>query len=141
MSQTARKFRPPTTITLPWPPTVNGYWRNIKGRTLISRAGRAYRKLIGGLCLEQGVSGARLSGNLAVRLMALPPDRRRRDLDNLFKVTLDSLTHAAVWDDDNQVVSLLAIKVPLEACEVRGEMQIEIRQVRWIGGCWMEYFE
>jgi crossover junction endodeoxyribonuclease RusA len=34
------------------------------------------------------------------------PDRRRRDLDNVLKSTLDSLTHAGVWDDDSQIDQL-----------------------------------
>ena len=39
-------------LTLPWPPSVNGYWRHpttgkLAGRHLISEAGRAYREAVG----------------------------------------------------------------------------------------------
>lgn len=34
------------------------------------------------------------------------PDRRKRDLDNLFKALLDALTHAGVWKDDSLVHSM-----------------------------------
>jgi len=41
------------------------------------------------------------NGRLAIRLYAYPPDRRRRDLDNILKATLDSLTYAEVIEDDS----------------------------------------
>ena len=34
-------------LTLPWPPTVNTYWRNFGGRTIVSAKGRSYRKACG----------------------------------------------------------------------------------------------
>jgi crossover junction endodeoxyribonuclease RusA len=39
-------------------------------------------------------------------LEAYPPDRRKRDIDNLVKPTLDALTKAGVWLDDEQVEEL-----------------------------------
>jgi len=33
-------------LILPFPPSVNGYWRNINGKTLISAKGRAYKKAV-----------------------------------------------------------------------------------------------
>lgn len=38
---------------------------------------------------------------------AFPPDRRRRDLDNLQKPTLDAMQHAGVYEDDSQVDLLI----------------------------------
>ncbi|EES6198012.1 RusA family crossover junction endodeoxyribonuclease, partial [Escherichia coli] len=35
-----------------------------------------------------------LSGRLAIKIIAEPPDKRRRDLDNILKAPLDALTHA-----------------------------------------------
>jgi crossover junction endodeoxyribonuclease RusA len=43
-------------------------------------------------------------------ITAHPPDKRRRDLDNILKCLLDSLTHAGVWDDDSQVDELAVIR-------------------------------
>jgi crossover junction endodeoxyribonuclease RusA len=34
-------------ITLPWPPSVNTYWRNFDGRMIISAKGREYRETVG----------------------------------------------------------------------------------------------
>jgi crossover junction endodeoxyribonuclease RusA len=38
---------------------------------------------------------------------AFPPDRRRRDLDNLQKPVLDALEHAGIYEDDSQIDLLL----------------------------------
>lgn len=99
-------------LTLPWPPTVNTYYRNVKGRTLISEAGRAYRRAVADQVFIQG--GARcLSGRLHVSIVAHVPDRRRRDIDNTLKATLDSLTHAGVWLDDEQIDKLTIERGPI----------------------------
>jgi crossover junction endodeoxyribonuclease RusA len=51
---------------------------------------------------------------------AFPPDRRRRDLDNLQKAVLDSLAHAGIYADDSQV-DLLVVRrrEPLAGGKVR----------------------
>lgn len=95
-----------TRLVLPWPPTVNTYWRHVpmRGsvRSLISRKGRAYRDVV-----QATVRGTRTTpGRLAVVLLAHPPDRRRRDLDNLPKAILDSLQHAGVIEDDGDIDDL-----------------------------------
>ena len=43
-----------------------------------------------------------LSGRLAIKIIAEPPDKRRRDLDNILKAPLDALTHAGLFIDDEQ---------------------------------------
>lgn len=101
------------TLNLPWPPTVNTYWRNISrgrhaGRVLISETGRNYRKAVDAVVRDAHArKGYR--GDLTVNIVAFPPDRRRRDLDNLLKGILDSLGHAGVYEDDSQV-AMLSIK-------------------------------
>jgi len=47
--------------------------------------------------------GDAVGGPVGIEIVAHPPDARRRDLDNLLKATLDALTAARVWQDDNQV--------------------------------------
>lgn len=97
-------------LTLPWPPSMNTYWRHVTkgalaGRTLISQDGRDYRAAVAGAVLQQGrprIGDARCAIDIEVRM----PDRRRRDLDNLPKAILDSLTHAGLWCDDSQVDDL-----------------------------------
>jgi crossover junction endodeoxyribonuclease RusA len=104
-------------LNLPWPPSVNAYWRSpnkgpLAGRTLISEKGRAYREAVEKSFWRQKVDGRLppfdrpLDARLQVALYAYPPDKRRRDLDNLPKAVLDALTHAGVWADDEQIDSL-----------------------------------
>jgi crossover junction endodeoxyribonuclease RusA len=94
-------------IPLPFPPSVNAIWRSIviKGapRVLLSTVGREYRARVASLLARHG---APATGALRVTIDAYPPDRRRRDVDNLAKATLDALTHAGVWGDDSQVIDL-----------------------------------
>ena len=101
-------------ITLPWPPSVNHYWRRVGPRTLISREGRTFRKRV--CALLAGGGGPRkppASGRVALAMDAFPPDRRRRDLDNLLKGTLDALEHARVYRDDGQIDLLIVRRMPV----------------------------
>lgn len=97
-------------LTLPWPPTANTYWRHptkgkLAGRHLLSEAGRSYRDAVK-LALVGLLPATPITGRIAVDILAFAPDKRRRDLDNLHKGLLDSLTHAGVWEDDSQIDDL-----------------------------------
>jgi len=93
------------TLTLPWPPSVNKYWRTFQGRMIISAEGRSYRKAVADQVLIQ--RGAKhYTGKLRVQIEAFRPDNRQRDLDNLLKAVLDGCTHAGVWEDDSNIVDL-----------------------------------
>ena len=98
---------------LPWPPSVNHYWRMVKGRMLISREGRDYRTAVARALGEAGA--VRLEGRLEVQVDAWPPDRRRRDLDNLCKALLDALEHGGAYRDDGQIDRLTVIRRPVVA--------------------------
>lgn len=88
-------------LTLPWPPSVNHYWRRVGNRTLISKEGRLFRKRVLATLSAQHIEP--MTGPLAVRVVAHPPDRRRRDLDNIAKSLLDALEHGGVYEDDSQI--------------------------------------
>jgi len=114
-------------ITLPWPPSVNRIWRSFGGRVLLSAEGRAYREVVAVAVLEQHGSGDPLTGRLSMTIRAYPPDRRRRDLDNLLKAILDSLEHAgSVYKNDAQIDHL-----SIHRCGVEkpGRVEVSIRQI------------
>lgn len=101
-------------VELPYPPSVNHYWRHYRGRTVISRNGLRFRDRVRSLLHQQGVRP--MTGKLAVAIEVFPPDRRRRDLDNLLKAIGDALEHGGAFVDDSQIVWLLIEK----ATVVRG---------------------
>ncbi len=110
--QTPTDSTPIFEVTLPWPPTVNTYWRHkVTGRlatVYVSGVGKIYRKAVNNLVMEAAMVQRYLkqAGPLRVVIEAFPPDRRKRDLDNILKSLLDSLTHAGVWEDDSQIDDL-----------------------------------
>ena len=94
-------------LTLPYPPSVNHYWRRVGLHTLISREGRTFRRNV---CALLGGGGPRKppsGGRIALAMDAFPPDRRRRDLDNIQKPVLDALEHAGIYADDSQIDLLI----------------------------------
>jgi Holliday junction resolvase RusA-like endonuclease len=109
---------------LPYPPSVNHYWRRVGARTLISRGGRAFRVAVCSLLAARGVRP--LSGPLVVDVLIHPPDRRRRDIDNVQKALLDALQHGGAYSDDSQIVRLTIEKgQPVEG----GKTIVQIRKV------------
>jgi crossover junction endodeoxyribonuclease RusA len=116
-------------LSLPFPPSVNTYWRSpnsgpLAGRHLISADGRLYRTAVIVSVLEQL---RRLPvpwvDNVDVSLVLYPPDRRRRDIDNYLKALFDSLTHAGIWQDDSQIKRLL---VEWGSVTKKGQVKITI---------------
>ncbi len=97
-------------LRIPFPPSTNTYYRMVNNRMLISEKGRAYRKNVLAACMEQLKRFPNLSGRLSIKITAAAPDKRRRDLDNMLKATLDSLQHAGVYLDDSQVDDLQIIR-------------------------------
>lgn len=92
-------------LELPWPPTVNTYWRRVvvgrSVRTLISKRGRQYATKVAAIVRKAGKGTIRR--RCAVTIEVYPPDRRRRDLDNLLKAPLDALVKAGALEDDSLI--------------------------------------
>ena len=89
----------------PYPPTVNHCWgRSGKAYFLSAK----YKTFLEDVALV--VAGTKLipSANYFLELTVTPPDRRKRDLDNVFKPILDALTRCCVWQDDSAVSFLKA---------------------------------
>lgn len=86
-------------IDLPYPPSSNRYWRNFRGRMVVSDEARNYKESVG---LIANVAGIRpVDGELCVTLHIRRP-AMRRDLDNHLKVLIDSLQGHA-YNNDSQI--------------------------------------
>ena len=68
----------------------------------ISAEGREFRARVVARCALVGG----VSGRVAVQIIACPPDRRARDLDNLTKALLDALQHGGIIQDDSMIDDL-----------------------------------
>lgn len=93
-------------LTLPYPPTVNTYWRRAGHRTIISDRGRAYTRAVSDSLFVAGVRDGFGSADLAAMITVYPPDKRRRDIDNVLKAVFDSLQKAGLYDDDSQIAKM-----------------------------------
>ncbi|MGN0930173.1 MAG: RusA family crossover junction endodeoxyribonuclease [Thermoguttaceae bacterium] len=92
-------------LKIPFPPSVNHIWKMARGRKIISKEYQAFQAAM--LTSLKGKSTLLdRAETYAVTLIAFPSNRRRRDLDNLFKATFDALTKAGFWEDDCQVVEM-----------------------------------
>lgn len=89
------------TLELPLPPSVNTYWRNFRGRTVLSAGGRKYKHII-----QEYVTVNKLpklgQERLGATITIFPRDKRAIDLDNRLKALFDSLQDAGLFDDDSQ---------------------------------------
>ena len=113
-------------LVLPFPPSVNRYWRvSPRGRgVLLSKEGREYRRRV----RLQLVGWGRppIETPVAVAFDAYPPDRRRRDGDNLIKAPLDCLVHAGLLLDDH-----LVRRVSLELHEADPPGRLDVAVSTW----------
>lgn len=97
-------------LILPFPPSCNHYYGNRRnGQRYIKQSGKAFR----GVVLYE-VLAAKAANNISspikMRIDVYPPDKRRRDIDNINKALLDALENSGVYQDDSQIVRLTMTK-------------------------------
>lgn len=111
-----------TALNLPYPPSVNLYWRNFQGRTVLSAQAREYRKAI------LAAIGPRkpLLGRLRVVVELFHPSKRKHDIDNRVKALFDALQHAGVFRDDEQIDEFTVKRMPVEK---NGRCRVDIQEM------------
>lgn len=100
-------------IELPYPPSVNTYWRKVGNRMVVSKKGREYKRVVSKLV--RNLLAQPMPGLVAVEIAVAPPDRKDRDLDNLLKAPLDALK-GCLYVDDSQIDDIHIYRV----AQVRG---------------------
>jgi crossover junction endodeoxyribonuclease RusA len=122
----------PLYFELPYPPSLNGIWRGGKGgRHYLSLKYRQWRDEAGLLAKSQA-KGKRIAGPYAIQIDVVRPDKRRRDLDNLIKVSLDLLANIGVTDDDCECQYIEAKWV-----EIGPPLRLSVRPcLRWGASPW-----
>ena len=90
----------PIKVTLPYPPTVNHYWKWTGKTWIIGKRGKQFIHDVYYLCFKYATN---YKGKLKATAYVYPPDHRERDLDNLGKALWDSLQKAHVYENDNQI--------------------------------------
>lgn len=109
-------------VELPYPPSVNHYWksgRNRLGKPMryLSTAANDFKRTVNALCGQKQA----FSGRVGVKVLVWTPDRRIRDLDNLLKGLLDSISGAGVIVDDCQIDEIHMIR---EGVHKGGKVQV-----------------
>ena len=95
-------------LALPYPPSLNQLYKitcKPFPKKYLSEKGKEYK-----IKIKEYVAlhNLQLKANipLIVSITITPPDERKRDIDNLFKILFDSLTDAGFWEDDSYVREL-----------------------------------
>lgn len=109
------------TARLPYPVSVNHVWQRAGTRTYLNPKVVNYRIECALLLANQPSFGKCL---VYMKIYMFPPDKRRRDLDNICKVVLDTLSYCKIYEDDSQIHKMF-----LEKCKPDGKegfLEIEI---------------
>jgi len=115
------------TIELPWPPTANHLTMTVGRRRVKTKKHREYVAKVRACVFEQKIKSFG-SERLRISIHAFPPDKRKRDIDNLFKAVLDGLSYACVFDDDSQIDRL---SIERHAVEKGGRLLVSIERERF----------
>lgn len=94
------------TVFLPFPPSVNNLFKNVGRSRKPSADYLAWQEEAGWALKGAGAHRSRVSGAVRIDLLLSPPDKRRRDLDNLAKAPLDLIVKHGLIEDDSKVTEL-----------------------------------
>ena len=123
---------PEAVFTLAWPPSLNRLYRNVRGRTLLSREGRAWKAQAAWELAVQRQGGRLwpMEQSLALVVEVFPPDRRRFDIDNRLKAVLDA-GNGVLWVDDTQIDDLRIVR---RSVRTLGQVRITVKPLLGIPG-------
>ena len=120
---------------LPYPPSVNHYKK--VGRIVKTKTGKLYQQRKNTCHTEKFYFDVYIltkqsiplewprfcdSATFSLNVYVYPPDNKKRDLDNILKVLIDSLVRAHIIKDDHQIHRLY-----VEKCEIMCQGQVIVR--------------
>lgn len=99
-------------VMLPYPISANRYWRNFRGRMVVSSEAKAYKKQVAWAFSAFGLEPAKGDVSLSIKLHPKltkkgVASRTICDLDNVLKVVFDAL-QGVLYLNDKQVKKLTA---------------------------------
>lgn len=116
-------------FVIPYPPSGNHMWKHTKGggHYLTPKVADYYRLVEAEVAKQlPGVKGQCLGvvRRLGVRAVLYPPDRRKRDMDNAWKVISDACTRAGVWVDDCAIDQLTLFRA--KESQAKGVVELRV---------------
>ena len=96
---------------MPYPPTANHYVKHTRsGQHYKTDEAHAFERAAWYAVKQGKFKAFPGDARLAVEIAVFPPDRRRRDIANLEKVTTDSLQRAGLFPDDEAIDDLRLVR-------------------------------
>lgn len=92
-------------LELPYPPSANVIWRRSKFSTYLSKEGKDYKKAVADYISANNIPKFG-DDKVKISMTLRPRDKRKRDIDNCLKISIDSIASAGVINDDFQVEEL-----------------------------------
>ena len=97
-------------LTLPFPPSVNSYYRCLGSRVVLSERGRKYKAEVRKICILAGWHNIGIAEPCEVHIVLRHNAPLRFDADNRIKALLDALEGGGVLDNDKWVWVVSAAK-------------------------------
>lgn len=111
---------------LPFPPSLNSYYRKVRNRMIISEQGRTWRDRVVSI-VKRKCKGLKFRDGARLTLMVslFPPDKRKRDLDNFCgKALQDALQHSGIFEDDSQIDLCTYRRAEVDRADPRARIMI-----------------
>ena len=134
VARTVRGLR--MTINIPFPPATGNHYRSFTFKTrrdFVTKKAQAYRLAVKScLVASRFAQSDMFVDHVNVVMNIYPPDRRKRDIDNVAKVVWDALTLAGLWKDDKLIKNLhVSVHEPFEG----GYINLEVTDAISVSSC------
>jgi len=113
-------------LTLPYPIncTVNHLYIRTKKNVFVNKTAKNYKEIVYYLCLKEKKFEEK---KVIVEIDLHPPDKRKRDLDNILKIVLDALEFAKIINNDCQITKLCVTK---KEVVTNGCLKLKISEIK-----------